>query len=416
MHAHKHPYTPLLSALHSHLPFSGPLYRRIQFQVTHKSPTAHVLATFPESGPSPSPSTQEPWLAVYTDIHAGTDTQVWIFSSLETKGRGRGRVRVCDLDSIKTGDGDASTPLTPQEREITKAQLLTLFRYIRATLIPPYVAWLSTRPGHPQMQNQNLVNQGPGQGLGLEDGGGGGGVKKLPAHVPTSFLMGTVHAALVELIVQLRDEGALRIHRGQDTFYAKYCFPLSAFPPRDPGERDRDQRGGERPNADADSMGGYRFHSSAGVSGIQACHIDLVNSRTNVNRSREALMAMGGVALYHSHSRPCPLREEGQGSRTGLEMPIGWAFLGFDGSLCTLHVEPQHRGKGLAGVLGREVMKRGVGVFEPRGGQPDTEGRGGEEWFYADVAVGNAASRRVMEKMGGVVGWTTAWLVVEVDL
>jgi hypothetical protein len=38
-------------------------------------------------------------------------------------------------------------------------------------------------------------------------------------------------------------------------------------------------------------------------------------------------------------------------------MPIGWAFLGFDGSLCSSHAEPEHRARGLAGVVGREVME-----------------------------------------------------------
>jgi GNAT superfamily N-acetyltransferase len=100
------------------------------------------------------------------------------------------------------------------------------------------------------------------------------------------------------------------------------------------------------------------------------------------------------------------------------EMPIAWAFLGVDGAVATLHVEPEHRGRGLALSLSKEVMRRGMateGVFGAKKfGLVDAELRGFvEDWVHAEVAGYNNASRRVMEKIGGKVLTTVVWTVIE---
>ncbi|KAL3452829.1 hypothetical protein BJX65DRAFT_155314 [Aspergillus insuetus] len=380
MYTHDHPYTTLLAHLHAHLPHSGPLYRRIQYQVSHPSPTARVFASFEESQPPRGRETesQQPWLAAYVDIPRGPDTQVWLFSSIESE----------------SGNFESGAPatITTHSQGIVKTHLLSFFTHIQRSLVPDYISSLPT----------TLKTRVPAV---IDEG-----VPKIPAHRPTSYLLGTVHTTLEALIVELRDEGKLAIHRGAGVHYVKYCFSSKTF----------DNVSLEDVNAsttteDSSSSSGYTFYDSSGKPGIQGHHIDLVKSRTNIPRSREALLAMGGVALYHSHSsQPVSSSEKRE------EMPIGWAFLGFDGSLCSLHVEPEHRGRGLAGVVGREVMKRGVEVFEPGSGSSEDPGgnsgdRDEEEWFFADVAVENAASRRVMEKMGGVAKWRVAWMVVEIE-
>lgn len=93
----------------------------------------------------------------------------------------------------------------------------------------------------------------------------------------------------------------------------------------------------------------------------------------------------------------------------GEETPIAWVFLGLDGSLATLFVEPEHRGKGIAEALSREVMRRGMA----EGGIWREVGEDGEVWVHANVLATNRASRRVLEKLGGEVGWTNTWTVVE---
>ncbi|KAJ0426953.1 hypothetical protein BJY00DRAFT_3963 [Aspergillus carlsbadensis] len=370
VYTHSHPYTTLRTHLHAHLPHSGPLYRRIQYQISRPSPTARVFASFDESQLSQGreTETQQPWLAAYVDIPRGPDTQIWLFSSVES---------------------ETPAATTEYSREIVKSYLLSLFTHIQRNLVPDYISSLPTTF---KQAAPTAVAEG---------------VPKIPAHKPTSYLLGTVHTSLEALIIALSDEGRLAIHRGSGVHYVKYCFSSESF-----GTVSLEDIPNTNNNTTTEGrVSGYRFHDSTAKSGIQGHHIDLVKSRTNIPRSREALLAMGGVALYHS---PQPVSS----SEKEKEMPIGWAFLGFDGSLCSLHVEPEHRGRGLAGVVGREVMKRGVEVFEPRSSGNrgvDSGDTGGEEWFFADVAVDNAASRRVMEKMGGVAGWRVAWLVVEVE-
>ncbi|KAL4992359.1 hypothetical protein BDW68DRAFT_98201 [Aspergillus falconensis] len=434
IHIHDPPYTPLFAHLSSHLPHSGPLLRRIQHQANsfNPSPTARVLASFPsDEKPSSDSDSAQPWIAAYTDIHRGPDTQVWVFSSLESKPK---------------------HAITEQEKQTTKSHLLSLFTFIRAHLVPPYLDWVaSSQPLH----KKEVEGEGEGET----------GVKKIPPHPLASVLLGSVHEVIVGLVVELAgEEKRVRIHRGQNVFYAKYCFPSSSF-----------EHGDGFNNAKKLEESGYTFTDSAGTYGITERHIPLVKSRTNIPRSTEALLAMGGVALYHSPSRFFPSHAQGQGlveetARGDREMPIAWAFLGFDGSLSSLHVEPEHRGKGLAVAVGREVMKRGISVFGPSYSYPDprprlhgngngkcntdsnansngnivvnearhtsaSKGYGSgstgadqellvpvrlgqeteEEWFFADVAVENTASRRVMEKMGGEALWNVAWMVVEVE-
>jgi RimJ/RimL family protein N-acetyltransferase len=101
---------------------------------------------------------------------------------------------------------------------------------------------------------------------------------------------------------------------------------------------------------------------------------------------------------------------EGSGNQPPVgEMPIAWAFLGIDGGLATLHVEPEYRGQNLALHVSKEAMRRGMakgGIWRDR----DEEG---ETWVHTNVLASNVASRRVMEKLGGEIGWTCTWTVVE---
>lgn len=118
------------------------------------------------------------------------------------------------------------------------------------------------------------------------------------------------------------------------------------------------------------------------------------------------------------------------------EMPIAWGFMSVDGSLATLHVEPEHRGQGLAVTLSKEIMRRAMtmtvdksqerkrGIFRFRkedqsdssssSSSSNNENDDRDAWAHADVATTNIASRRVMEKIGGKIAWTDTWTVIEV--
>ncbi|KAI9376073.1 hypothetical protein BJX61DRAFT_9379 [Aspergillus egyptiacus] len=437
MHTHHPPYTSLLTHLHTHLPNSGPLYRRIQHHLAHPSPTAYVLASFAEDSGDPNPnpdrnknndtdngnnSDNEPWLAAYADLHAGPDTQLWLFSSLESTSN---PCHHAQEQNTNLNSNSKCYHWTEHETSTAKSQLLDLFVFIRDTLVPPYLESLAL-PSK-ETTKTKTVQTDP-----IDEG-----VKKIPAHPPTSILAGSVHKEVVRLVLELAAESRsaagslsssekqaqaqkkrrLRILRGQDIFYAKYCFPSSSSTAKTNKVEEE-----------------YVFHDSNGIPGIQEHHIPLVKARTHIPRSTEALLAMGGVALFHpSSSSSSSAAAAAASSLDSLdsstvatvladkdEMPIAWGFLGFDGSLCSLHVEEEHRGRGLAVLVGREVMERGVEVFHSHNGtETETERvsgeQEGEEWFFADVALENGASRRVMEKMGGFVGWVVAWMVVEID-
>lgn len=136
-------------------------------------------------------------------------------------------------------------------------------------------------------------------------------------------------------------------------------------------------------------------------------HLDLVQSRTHIPRSKTQLSTIPGVAVYADSN-----------SVAGEEMPIAWCFLGVDGPLATLHVEPEHRGKGIALALAKEMMRRGMddeGLFgAKRSGIEDEQvAEKVGSWVHTEVAAYNKASKRVMEKIGGEVKSTVVWAVVE---
>jgi GNAT superfamily N-acetyltransferase len=120
---------------------------------------------------------------------------------------------------------------------------------------------------------------------------------------------------------------------------------------------------------------------------------------------------MPGVAVYYDPSSASETIVDDHD-----EMPIAWAFLGTDGALATLHVEPEHRGRGLALRLSKEVMRRGMapgGLFGADNVEiADHQDRLGG-WVHTEVAQYNQASRRVMEKIGGKPLTTVTWTVIE---
>jgi GNAT superfamily N-acetyltransferase len=82
---------------------------------------------------------------------------------------------------------------------------------------------------------------------------------------------------------------------------------------------------------------------------------------------------------------------------------VAWAYLGVCGSLATLYVIPEYRGRGLAKTVARVLLKR---VRE--GGYRDL-GVEAREWVHAEVGEGNAGSEGVMRSLGAEVGWWSAY-------
>lgn len=421
---HLDPQTTAIPLLRSHLPWSIPLLRRIQHSLAYPSKTARVLTTFPATD-TDAHTPPTPWLAAYIDLFRGRQTQIYIYSSLQKDGD-----RVATLTTLGNGDeceneyfvsmfsNIADTGLLAQIRE----QLLGLLNYVKANLLEEYLSALSESA---TLSNTTTATAATTPESTVTSNNNNNNIPRIPPPPPKAFLIGALHTGLHSLLTATgtyTDPDALkglRIHRFDNPPHVEYLFS--------PDTINIISLAGEGGASTTMLPPGYRFKDRHGRRGVQSCQFDLVQSRTHIPRSRESLACMFGEVIYYDPS-PSPSSSSSQQSQeqqqrqqsapsdtttvTDQEIPIAWAFLGYDGALATLHVEPEHRGKGLAVHVSREVLRRGMREGSPfYGGGEDGE----SEWGHVEVATGNLASRRVMEKIGGRIGWTVTWSVVEIE-
>ncbi|KAJ5520383.1 Acyl-CoA N-acyltransferase [Penicillium fimorum] len=425
---YEHDTATIMPALISKLPYSTTLLRRIQHGIAYPVETAHILATFP-SGSTPKPG--QPWLAARVDLFAGRTTQMLIYSSLEAEHTSISPIatvsdstkattsEILNVDSGSNNNKnnandnnhadiiDTTThPIVstfssnPAVLALVRAQLLALLSYVKAYLLPRYLSYLAKSAQATSVEARTTPNN--------TNPTANSTVPLIPAPDPRAFLIGSLHTGLFSL---LQRSGSytlsnpipnIRVHRFDDPPYYKYFFRRSEFSP--------DAEAGRSANlqfADLALPSGYRFHDREGREGVLSKHLDLVQSRTHIPRPRAQLSMMPGMAVYLD-----------SGSSDLEEMPIAWGFLGVDGALATLHVEPEHRGRGLAVPLSKAIMRRGMsvdGVFGVGGVNPEdsqTRKRVGA-WAHTEVVEYNKASRRVMEKIGGQLLTTVTWTVIE---
>ncbi|KAJ5816675.1 Acyl-CoA N-acyltransferase [Penicillium robsamsonii] len=423
---YEHDAATIMPALISELPHSTTLLRRIQHGIVYPVQTAHILATFP-SGSTPKPG--QPWLAARVDLFAGRTTQILIYSSLEAEHTSIPPIALSDSPKATTSEilnvdsasnnnknnandnnhadiDNVTNPIVstfsanPAVLALVRAQLLALLSYVKTYLLPAYLSYLTKSAQTTSVEaGTTPINTNPTANS---------TVPLIPAPDPRAFLIGSLHTGLFSLLQRsgsytLSDPiPNIRVHRFDDPPYYKYFFRRSEFSPDAETGKSTDL-----PFADLALPSGYRFHDREGREGVMSKHLDLVQSRTHIPRPRAQLSKMPGMAVYLD-----------SGSSDLEEMPIAWGFLGVDGALATLHVEPEHRGRGLAVPLSKAVMRRGMsvdGVFGAGGVNSEdiqTPKRVGA-WAHTEVAGYNKASRRVMEKIGGQVLTTVTWTVIE---
>ncbi|KAF1912257.1 hypothetical protein BDU57DRAFT_590108 [Ampelomyces quisqualis] len=90
------------------------------------------------------------------------------------------------------------------------------------------------------------------------------------------------------------------------------------------------------------------------------------------------------------------------------DRPVAWTFLGFDGSLTTLHTEPEHRGKGMAKAVAAEIMRKyaaGLAVDDD-----------GNAWSHADVYQGTLQSEGVCKSLRGTALWKDYWARIDLEV
>ncbi|KAL1963393.1 hypothetical protein VTN77DRAFT_8409 [Rasamsonia byssochlamydoides] len=413
---HTDPYHAFIPALRAHLPHSIPLLRRIQHAIAYPSPTASFLATSLPDVSSCS-SSSSPWLAAFVDLYAGSETQVWVYSSLEAE---------ASLPSSGEAEEEGGylianfSGISSEKKDRARAQLLVLLSFIKTNLLPGYLSFVESN----KKEDSRAATAGPtpSSHASLAASSTSPSPPKIPPPPPQAFLLGSLHTGLFTLLTASESYTdaiplpGLRIHRHDVPPYIKYLFHPSTYKSYDNDEHALPPK--------------YRYHDRTGRHGVLPHHLDLVINRTHIPRSRNTLMKMPSVAVYYDRDDNDSNSIVQDGTTPSEEMPIAWGFISVDGSLATLHVEPEHRGQGLAVTLSKEIMRRAMAVDNNQAGgggeggifrfprevhfsSDDNNDNDHDAWTHADVATTNVASRRVMEKIGGRIAWTDTWTVVE---
>ncbi|KAG4430064.1 hypothetical protein IFR05_014454 [Cadophora sp. M221] len=122
--------------------------------------------------------------------------------------------------------------------------------------------------------------------------------------------------------------------------------------------------------------------------------LDLVISTSSIPRQAETLKQQPSVGL---------LNDKGD--------MIAWGYIGIDGSLATLYVLPEYRGKGLAKCVAVELVGR-----LSRGGFTDLGFDGRSGWVHSDVYEGNQGSESVMKSLGGGIGNRSFYVWIDCEM
>ncbi len=356
----------LLSTLEGYLPYSLPLYRRLQLYLAQPSdptgpPHAHIFQAFAkgleghkserrpaegserllQDGASDATETilQRPWLAAHVDLSRSGETQIWVFANWEC-----------------LSGKDYPTPQV-EDIEIRRCLLLSFFEFVYTRCVPlmlptPPLSFMKVKKLHGNHHSYS----------------------------PSAVLLGSCNLSVCSLIPELAI-------RRVDCSYMKYIF-FSAG--------DLQTLSDPIPNTLATLPPGYRFGTLRQPEDLQ-----LAIDRTTIPRTVETLALLPSRAVFFEN-------EPG---------PVAWGFLGVDASLTSLHTEPHHRGKNVAVLLATELLRMQGEYFSARGfeARGDVNVKNKSKLGHADVGEDNLGSKRVMEKAGGRPLWKVCWVEVELE-
>jgi len=144
-------------------------------------------------------------------------------------------------------------------------------------------------------------------------------------------------------------------------------------------------------NLSSSSREGRGLPKGYTVARVPEDQLDIVIATSSIPRQASTLLLLPSVGL---------LNEEGK--------LVAWGYIGIDGSLATLYVLPDHRGKGLASSVAVELL-----TCLERGDFQDLGFDGSSGWVHADVKNGNKESEGVMKSLGGSVGWESSYIRID---
>jgi len=321
----------LIEALRPYLPYSLPLYRRLQSP--YKGNDHHILAT-----PLPRPKSEDLdsacFAAAYVERQRVPRAEGWIFLSCEApfhRSQSAAEEALCSTCTDR---------------------LLAIVREISNIPAPAAVDTSESIE-----TNARFLTH---------------------AFDPSLLLLGSLNASIA---LFLRGRGWLsNVHPGLNRTYLKYIFERESIPLTITDDLPEGLRWGE----------------------VREQDLELAQARTDIPRPASALRNSPSIAIF-------PIPTASQSELNGA--PIAWAFIGIEGSLITLHVEEEYRGRGLAKKLAAKLFRTTLPeAFDIAGEQ-----RGG--YGHADVAPANASSRAVCRSVGGknVNEWQVCWTRLDID-
>lgn len=123
-------------------------------------------------------------------------------------------------------------------------------------------------------------------------------------------------------------------------------------------------------------------------------HFKLVRSRTQIPRLYRTLAVLPSLGIFPDVPHPSQAHPD----------PVAWVFVGLDGSLTTLHVEPEYRGKGLAKAITTKLFREKMGLFWEEGLT---------RWAHGYVIRGNKESEGMCRSLNGLSDWDVYWIRVD---
>ena len=342
-----------LNILRPSLPVSLPLYRRLQFGKFSKAAT--LLSNLESLDSNPSSNGKDQWLIAYVDRACRPETETYTFASWEV-----------EYDSSSSSSQDADTD--PERNAVQDAIVRSLCRAIKDLGVPISIhqdmidghaaaaAAAAASSASATSQNENKdASSGFGKLSRAEFAG----------HManPNIVLCGSVHKA-TEMILRRNAFVAPMFLAGREDNHT-FVFDVDALPPT------------------RDLPPGLTFGP------LERKHLALVRSRTNIPRQERTLAQLPSLGIFPE----------------GEDQPVSWAFIGLDGSLSSLHVEDEWRRMGLAKALTARLFREKMEQFWELGVRRLAHGY---------VLVGNEASSRMCESLGGRSNWEVIW--VRMDL
>lgn len=332
----------LQKALKSALPYSISLVYRTQH--SNQSEHAHILSTISSS----ATSVPNCWAAAYIDRSTRPGTELWLFAAGENPNH--------------TGVlGEPITAASSRQGFCPQCRLavLSLLDYMSTLPLPPLHPDEQPSLELAKQHEKDHPESGPGVVYEL-----GPGTYMRHLLWPGVVTLGACHHAIVQIC---REAGVLRSEfPGVNAVLNKFLFKIQDLPAVK--ELPEGLRWGEMREQD----------------------LPLVQARTNIPRATRTLMSLKSKGVFEEAT----------------DEAVAWTFLGLDGSLTTLHTEPELRGKGIA----KTVATRIIGECAPGLAVDDD----GNAWSHADVYVGNVQSESVCKSLGGKAMWEHYW--VRIDL